>query len=115
MTDLELNYLAKVLNIQHFRGVFMIDKLPKYPNKHESAIVNLEPSSELGSHWVCYVKQNNFVKYFDSFGNLKPPPQLLEYFKGLKITYNRERYQKWNTSVCGHLCLQYLVDASHNV
>lgn len=112
MTDLELEYLAKILNIENFRGVFMIDSLPKYPKKHETAIVNLQTSSEPGSHWVCYAKKDNLVKYFDSFGNLKPPPQLLEYFKGSEIIYNRRRYQKWNTPICGHLCLAYLADVS---
>lgn len=113
MNDLELNHIAKVLNIPNFRGVFMIDNLPKYPEKHERAVVNLQTGSQPGSHWVCYIKKDNIVKYFDSFGNLKPPPQLLDYFKGLKITYNRRRYQKWNTTVCGHLCLKYLADGFH--
>lgn len=88
----------------------MIDTLPKYPNDRESAIVNLETSSENGSHWVCYSKNKNVINYFDSFGNLKPPPQLLKYFKGLNVFYNRDRVQKWNSSICGHLCLQYLLD-----
>lgn len=88
----------------------MIDTLPNRPKEHESAIVNLETSLEEGSHWVCYIKEKNMVNYFDSFGNLKPPPQLLTYLKGLKIFYNRHRYQEWNTPFCGHICLQYLID-----
>lgn len=109
-----MNHIAKnVLKIPNFIGVFMIDNIPKYPNKYESAILNLEPSSEEGSHWVCYVKKNNVVNYFDSFGNLRPPPQLVRYMSGSKIFYNRDRYQKWNTPFCGHLCLQYLMEKSH--
>lgn len=93
----------------------MIDTLPNYPKSRESAIINLERSSDKGSHWVCYVKNKNVVHYFDSFGNLKPPPELLKYFQGIKVLYNRQRYQAWNTEICGQLCLKYLLDVSSHI
>ena len=33
-----------------------------------------------GTHWVCYFKRKNKVNYFDNFGNLRPPIELINYF-----------------------------------
>ena len=57
----------------------MRDSLPKKPLINESAIVNLDSTSGPGTHWVCYKKRKNKVKYLDSFGNLKPPNELIKY------------------------------------
>lgn len=109
MYDYELVKYAKKLKISNFRNVFMRDTLPQYPRKNECGIVNLDSNKNHGSHWVAYIKSNNIVDYFDSFGNLKPPKELVKYFgKGVKILYNNDRYQNFNQSNCGHLCLEFL-------
>lgn len=92
----------------NFRGVYMRDSLPKLPKINECAIVNLDSSDNLGTHWVAYVKKGINVNYFDAFGNLRPPLELLKYFDGCKILYNRRRYQDWETPYCGHYCLLFL-------
>ena len=88
----------------------MRDELPKKgPRTYETAIINLDSSEGLGTHWVCYKKIKNRVYYFDSFGNLKPPSELAAYFgRGSKIYYNHVRYQNYDTFNCGHLCLEFL-------
>lgn len=87
----------------------MKNTLPPYPHKNESAIINLDSSENSGTHWVAYKKTGNVVNYFDSFGNLKPPKELVRYFgKNVKISYNNERYQNFNQFNCGHLCLEFL-------
>ena len=47
---------------------------------------------------------------FDSFGNLRPPKELVQYLDkdAVKIEYNRTSYQKYNQSNCGQLCLRFL-------
>lgn len=97
-----------MLNIKHFRNVYMRDKLPKIPWKNECSIINLDGSSGAGTHWVCYRKINKNVEYFDSFGNLQPPAEFIYYMKNCNIKYNRKNYQSYNTVVCGHLCLGFL-------
>lgn len=87
----------------------MRNTLPKIPKKNESGIVNLDSSEGPGTHWVAYKKKGNDVEYFDSFGNLKPPKEVIQYFKCCTIKYNRNCYQKFNTSNCGHLCLKFLI------
>ena len=94
-------------HIPHFRGVFMVDTLPKNSRQLECGIVNLDKSSGPGTHWVAYWKNRNKVEYFDSYGNLQPPKELIKYL-GEKITYNKTRFQKFNSYNCGHLCLKFL-------
>lgn len=116
-TDIELLYGVKLLKIPYFRGIFSRNNLPRRgAHKRESAIVNLDDENAGGSHWVAYVKNNRRVDYFDSFGNLRPPRELVQYFgKGVKIYYNYKRYQKWNESNCGQWCLSFLRDKTSSL
>ena len=89
----------------------MRDTLPSKPLNRESAIVNLDRMSGLGTHWVAYKKRGNSVIYFDSFGDLKPPPELTRYLNVDEIKYNPKRYQDFSSSECGRLCLMFLCNA----
>lgn len=86
----------------------MRDTLPKNIYKKECGIVNLDSNSGPGTHWVCYSKIGNEVSYYNSFGKLKPPLELISYFKNSKILYNYQSDQSYDSFVCGHLCLLYL-------
>lgn len=96
------------MKIKHFRGVFSRDNLPKHPLNIECAVLNLDTLQGKGTHWVAYYKNKNKVIYFDSFGNLPPPTELQQYFQKYNIVYNYTNYQKYNTFICGHLCLKFL-------
>lgn len=116
LTNYELLKYAYCLKIPHFRGVFMVDAMPKYPWKDEAAVVNLDKSDGPGTHWVCYKKFGNTVYYFDSFGNLPPPLELQFYFRKIdKVLYNVNREQDWDTNVCGHLCLEFLASTVSDI
>ena len=109
LTDADLLKYTKLLKIPHFRGIFMQNALPKGgPRKYESAIVNLDDEKGPGTHWIAFTKKESEVIYFDSFGNLRPPSDLFKYLGVGSIKYNHERYQHYNTFVCGHLCLKFL-------
>lgn len=82
--------------------------LPLRPRKYESVIVNLDSASGGGTHWVCFKKLDKKVYYYDSFGSLKPPPELIQYFEGCEVYYNYKREQSFNSVICGHLCLRFL-------
>lgn len=96
-------------DVPHFRGVFMRDELPKSPRSVESGVVNLDTAYGPGSHWVAYFKNHNVTEYFDSFGNLKPPKEILRYL-GNNIQYNHNSFQKYNQINCGHLALKFLIN-----
>jgi hypothetical protein len=87
----------------------MRNDLPKNgPRRCESAIVNLDDKDRPGTHWVAYKKIDDEVVYFDSFGNLRPPSDLVRYLGVGSVKYNHERYQNYDTFDCGHLCLRFL-------
>lgn len=88
----------------------MRDDLPQRPWLNESGIINLDDKTGPGSHWVAYKKIGKIVKYYDSFGDLRPPIEVLHYFRNTnKIYYNYARDQNFNTNICGHLCLDFLL------
>jgi len=87
----------------------MRDRLPNKPFINECAVVNLDSVHGSGTHWVAYCKQKENIYYYDSFGNLPPPAELVKYFGSKSIIhFNYFQYQKYNTSVCGQLCLTFL-------
>lgn len=108
LSDVDLRKYAK--NIPDFRGVYMRDTLPRNGPLHtECGIINLDDSSNKGTHWVAYKKNGDTTVYFDSFGNLRPFKQFISYIGNIKeIYYNYQKYQNYNTFVCGHLCLRFL-------
>lgn len=90
----------------------MRNDLPRNgPLINESGVLNLDDKNGTGTHWVAYKKSGNTTVYFDSFGNLRPPKELVEYLgPNSNIFYNRERHQEYDTFVCGHLCLRFLCE-----
>lgn len=111
LTNIDLIEFAKKIKIPNFRGVYMRDAMPKKIKTYEKGIINLDNSTGAGSHWTAYKKFKNKIIYFDSFGNLQPPLEVMQYFKSkepVKILYNYNRFQKFNTFFCGHLCLLFL-------
>lgn len=112
LTNIDIKKYVKILKIPNFRGVFMRNKLPRLINRYESGIINLDNHYGPGTHWTAYIKNNNHINYFDSFGNLRPSTELVTYFLSdgskNKIIYNHMSYQSYNTENCGQLCLQFL-------
>lgn len=117
LTNIDIiNIVEKVPCIsQYFRGVFSKDEICsilKKPKKVESLILNLDNSSGPGSHWSTFFKSGANVVYYDSYGNLSPPKELVTYLKNCEVSYNRERDQADNTFICGQLCLCFLYEMS---
>lgn len=109
LTESDILYFAQPL--PHFRGVFMRNDLPKRPGclKNECGVINLDDWKGSGTHWVSYCRKNENCYYFDSFGNLQPPKEFVQYVGDkCKIHYNYNSFQKFGTVNCGHLCLKFL-------
>lgn len=88
----------------------MRDRLPRRPKPIECGIINLDTHNNNGTHWVAFAKINDYCEYFDSFGNLRPPKELVKYLNATNLQYNYTRFQNFNTVNCGHLCLEFLED-----
>lgn len=112
LSNIELDKYARDMKIPYFRGVFMRNDLPVRIGNYESGIINLDSRDGVGTHWTAYKKNQDHISYYDSFGNLKPPREVMKYFKSdgkkCSILYNYDSYQTYNTVNCGHLCLQFL-------
>lgn len=109
MSMRELKVWADRLHIKGFRGVFMRDLLPDQPQPVECGIINLGGSESLGTHWTCYFRNGAEKLYFDSYGDSKPPRELVCYIGANNLKYNSYGFQKYNDPpICGHLCLEVL-------
>lgn len=96
-------------HLKNFRGVFMRNSLPFNCRANECGVINLDDSDSIGSHWCAYYKISNVCYYFDSFGNLPPPKEMVSYLgSNCKIFYNYNQLQEYNTVICGHLCMLFL-------
>lgn len=60
--------------------------------------------------WVRYKKINNV----ESFGNLRPPFELSQYFGNSTVYFNYKGCQKYGSTVCGRVCLKMLAESLQN-
>lgn len=87
----------------------MRDRLPDKTLINECVVVNLDSIHGSGTHWVAYCKKKDDIYYYDSFGDLPPPQELVKYFgSDSRIHFNYSKYQDYDTSICGQLCLTFL-------
>ena len=110
LSNFKLEDVAKRLKIPSFRGVFLLDTLPKKPNKKECGIVNFNKSDGPGTRWVAWYKNSKTKIYFDNYG-VQPPNEVIRYL-GKPIRYNTDRVQPVGQIFCGHLCLYVLKELS---
>ena len=110
LNNFELEEAVKKLKIKCFRGVFLLDTLPKKTNNNECGIVNFDKSGGLGTHWVAWHKNGKTKIYFDSYG-VQPPIEVINYL-GKSIRYNTDQVQPVGEVFCGHLCLYVLKELS---
>jgi hypothetical protein len=66
--DKELNGAGRKLLGVKFKGVFPSDKIPKLNDLAPYAILNLDKSTEPGSHWIALIKHGDDAIVYDSFG-----------------------------------------------
>ena len=110
LNNFELKDAVKELKIPSFREVFLLDTLPKKPNKKECGKVNFDKSGGPGTHWVAWYKNGRTKIYFDSYG-VQPPIEVIQYL-GKPIRYNTDQVQPVGQVFCGHLCLYTLKEHS---
>lgn len=96
-TKSDLEFLAKKLNIEPLRIVWLKDADPNYK---EAQIINLgNPYGVGGSHWTCTYDG----KYYDSFG-LVPPTK----FEDAEYEWIPLQIQNHNYGYCGNYVILWL-------
>lgn len=97
---------------QHFKGVFAADQIPMQKLSREmgswSIIMNTDPLSKPGQHWVAVLKKDNKCYFFDSYGQAptKYQPDLWKPFS--RCERNQKDYQQTLSTVCGDYCIFFL-------
>lgn len=94
-----------------FQGVFAADQIPwrKLNSLHNwSIIMNTDPISKPGQHWVTAMKRDGRCYFFDSYGN-SPLTYNARLWQALaKCLTNKKDYQQTRSTVCGDYCLFFL-------
>ena len=107
----------KLLGIK-FKGVFPSDKIPKLNDLKPYCILNLDKSTESGSHWIALAKLNDGGKHhnsgsivYDSFGrnNKQIIPDLQFSGNGTIADTDRDAEQQITETDCGARSLAFLV------
>lgn len=116
LSNIEINGIARKLNIPNFRGTFSKDLLPN-PMKKGFYVVNMEDSVSKsgkglpGTHWVMCEVTPHASAYVDSFGCV-PPLQICQ--RATKpIYYSKTDIQNLHSSLCGYFCLYFMAQRSH--
>ena len=97
-----------------FYGVYSLDLIPKKLPIPSLVIVNLDYSTDKGSHWVVLHRVNNeVVEHFDSSGK-QPKRDIVNnlFSNALSYKYNTKRVQNYQTDTCGLFCLYYSYHSS---
>lgn len=99
-----------------FLGVYAINELPKISVKPCALVINLDPNTHPGSHWVCAYFYKQTCDYFDSYG-LKPILLLKRYMLKYSdtILFSTKQLQSPFSSTCGQMCIYFLVWRARNV
>jgi hypothetical protein len=113
-TNIELDTKAKELGIKNYVNCRMKDELKGHHAKDdECGIVNMNDSTvdvstnqETG-HWIVVMKDKGKSMYFDSFGS-PCPLEVIDYLGKPILTHNFI-CQPMDSSICGELCLLFLV------
>jgi hypothetical protein len=111
LSNFQISDICKALKIKHFKGVFMRDEL-KQTSSNECLILNIDRSSNMGTHWTCLFIKKGLPIYFDSFG-FPPPLEVIKYCSGKKLYYSTFKIQANDEVICGHYCIYMLFKLSN--
>lgn len=88
-----------------FKGVFPSDKVPNL-KQSESAIVNLDDSSQPGSHWIAIVKHDGHLLVYDSFG--RSSKRIAKFLGANVVDAEHDAEQRDAEENCGQRSLSFL-------
>ena len=121
MGGLDTLDLDTKLRTDNFLGAYAFDELPVNPGHDFSVIVNTQPSSEPGEHWLPIIFKNGIFHFIDSYG--RSPMNLLfssefrnkikNYFKGYKYKYNPRMIQDIFSNTCGYYSIYFIHEMEH--
>ena len=95
-------------DIPTFLGVYPSDLLPTAIHKTGTVIINVDPHTREGSHWLAihFDTRLSWASYFDSYGRASSDPNILSFTKRNSAvwSYNTTSLQGPTSVVCGQYC-----------
>ena len=105
--------LCTLRNANSFLDVYASDPLPRSITKTCMFIVNADPHTKGGSHWLAvhFRPKSSYAYYFDSYGIVPFVPDILAFVKRNCTTWdhNRRQLQSLTSDVCGKYCCLFAV------
>ena len=100
----------KLLGLK-FVGVFPSDKIPPINNLKKYVILNLDKSTDAGSHWVAVAHNDRKLYLYDSFGRKgsKIIPSLFSSGNGVVVDTDPDPEQDIRETNCGARCIAFLM------
>jgi hypothetical protein len=103
-----LQIMCALRNVKSFAGVFPSDLLPPIARAACTVIINADPHTENGSHWLAvrFLPKSFGAYYFDSYGMVPLVPAIREFLRRNCTVwhYNKRRLQGPTSNVCGKYC-----------
>ena len=102
----------------YFMGVFPRDLIPNLNADSRFPccfVVNSDPSTQLGTHWLAfYFSDFSTCDFIDSYAS-HPSNYSIAIRSGLKISTNQNILQSLDSFVCGHYCVYSLYQRSRGL
>ena len=105
MSNLKIDKILKY--DKNYIGTYSKDNVPLLKS-NQSAIINLQDSNKMGSHWVSYKKIGNKIYYFDSYGVAFIPDIIKKQYPKHKFICNIYRIQSMDSNQCGRFCILFV-------
>ena len=105
---LEGNPITKYI----FRGVFSCDNVPDFDSFPSGCVVNTDPASGSGSHWIAlFQPEPGVMETFDSFGRDLGiySSHFANFLHECRLISQPAQLQSINSTVCGQYCLFFLL------
>ena len=103
-----MQILCTLRNIKLFLDVYASDLLPRSINKTCTILVNANPHTEGGSHWLAihYRPKSSSAYYFDSYVIVPLLPDIQALLRGKCTTWDHKgrQLQGLTSEVCGKYC-----------
>ena len=102
------------MTMHSFQGVYASDQLKQIQTPvyfPASYVINEDPSTKGGSHWIALYIGHQTVEYFDSYGQ-PPIPSIKKCIGRLsqqQVSHNEKQLQSFQTQTCGPFCIFYLI------
>ena len=108
----DLIKVGKVFLGSKFKGVFPSDRIPQLTEKQPYAILNLDNSTQLGSHWIALSRiDDKHSVIYDSFGRQHSHiiPSVKYSGNGKILNTDLDKEQKDIEKNCGSRSLAWLI------